>query len=77
MPISAKECRLVAAQCMRWATRARNAEHKKVMLDRAHHWMHAAEELEQGARPSMSFGKSRLHRRVRGHAAMLGASGAD
>ena len=77
VPISAKECRLVAAQCLRWATRAKNAEHKRVMLDRAHYWMHAAKELEQGARPSMSFGKGRLHRRVRAHDAALDTSRAN
>ena len=74
MPISAKECRLIAAQCLRWANRARNDEHKKIMVDRAHHWMHAAEQLEQGARPATSFGKSRLQRRVRAHEAGLGNS---
>jgi len=73
-PISAKECRLVAAQCLRWATRAKNDEHKKIMVERAHHWTHAAEQLEQGARPAMSFGKSRLHRRVRAHDVASGNS---
>jgi hypothetical protein len=68
MSISAKECRLVAAQCLRWATRAKNEEHKKIMVERAHHWMDAAEALEQGAQAT-SFGKSRLQRRVRGHVA--------
>jgi hypothetical protein len=77
MPISAKECRLVAAQCLRWATRAKNDEHKKIMVECAHHWTHAAEELEQGARPSLRFGKSRLQRRVRGHATALSNGGGD
>jgi hypothetical protein len=75
IPISAKECRLVAAQCQRWATRAKNDEHKKIMVERAHHWTHAAEQLEREARPTMSFGKSRQHRRVRGHAATHENSG--
>jgi hypothetical protein len=55
--ISPKEYRLFAAQCLRWATRAKSEAHKSVMLDMAHHWMQTAQELEQAAGPVMNLGR--------------------
>lgn|SRR5262245_8636776 len=66
-PISPQECRRFAAQCLRWATRAKSETHKSAMLSMAQHWMHSAQGLEQGAAPATSFGRARPQRRVRGH----------
>jgi hypothetical protein len=49
---SPKEYRDVAAQCLRWAARAKSDEHKRVMLDMAHHWMQTAEKMECAAGPA-------------------------
>ena len=46
-PMSPKEYREFAAQCSRWAARAKSNEHKSFMLKLAHHWMQTAEKLER------------------------------
>ena len=43
---SPKEYRDFAAQCLRWAARAKHEEHKNMMLQMADHWMQPAQELE-------------------------------
>jgi hypothetical protein len=48
--LSPKEYRDFAAQCLRWAGRARSEAHMNAMLDMAHHWMQTAHELECAAR---------------------------
>ena len=48
---SPKEYRKFAAQCLRWAARAKNEEHKSAMLKMSHHWMQKAQELERAAKP--------------------------
>ena len=50
-PMSPKEYREFAAQCLRWAARAKSDEHKNFMLKSAHHWMQTAEKLERAAEP--------------------------
>ena len=50
-PMSPKEYREFAAQCLRWAARTKNDEHKSVMLKMAHHWTHRAETLERAGEP--------------------------
>jgi hypothetical protein len=55
-PISPKEYRLFAAQCLRWASRAKSEAHKSVMLDMAHHWMQTAQDLEHAGGPKANLG---------------------
>jgi len=45
--VSPKEYRDFAAQCLRWAARAKHEEHKTMMLRMADHWMRTAQELER------------------------------
>src|SRR5262249_45924943 len=45
--LSPKEYRDFAAQCLRWAARAKREEHKNVMLQMADHWMQTAQKLER------------------------------
>jgi hypothetical protein len=45
--LSPKEYRDFAAQCLRWAARAKRKEHKNMMLQMADHWMQTAQELER------------------------------
>jgi hypothetical protein len=51
VPMSPKEYREFAAQCLRWAVRAKSDEHKSIMLKMAHHWTQTAEKLERAAEP--------------------------
>jgi hypothetical protein len=44
--LSPKEYRDFAAQCLRWAARAKSEEHKSAMLNMAHHWMQTAQKME-------------------------------
>jgi hypothetical protein len=45
--LSPKEYRDFAAQCLRWAARAKREEHKNIMLQMADHWMQTAQKLER------------------------------
>jgi hypothetical protein len=45
--LSPKEYRDFAAQCLRWAFRAKREEHKNMMLQMADHWMQTAQKLER------------------------------
>ena len=45
--LSLKEYRDFAAQCLRWAARAKSEEHKNIMLQMADHWMQTAQKLER------------------------------
>jgi hypothetical protein len=45
--LSPKEYRDFAAQCLRWAARAKRQEHKNMMLQMADHWMRTAQKLER------------------------------
>jgi hypothetical protein len=45
--LSPKEYRDFAAQCLRWAARAKREEHKNMMLQMADHWMQTAQTLER------------------------------
>jgi len=45
--LSPKEYRTFAAQCLRWAARAKREEHKNLMLQMAYHWMQTAQKLER------------------------------
>ena len=45
--VSPKQYRDFAAQCLRWAARAKHEEHKNMMLQMANHWMQRAHELER------------------------------
>jgi hypothetical protein len=45
--VSPKQYRDFAAQCLRWAARAKHEEHKNMMLEMANHWMQRAQELER------------------------------
>jgi hypothetical protein len=45
--LSPKEYRDFAAQCLRWAARAKREEHKNTMLQMADHWMQTAQKLER------------------------------
>jgi hypothetical protein len=45
--LSAKEYRDFAAQCLRWASRAKREEHKNMMLQMADHWMKTAQTMER------------------------------
>jgi len=49
--VSPKEYRDFAAQCLRWAARAKREEHKSMMLQMANHWMQRAYELERANPP--------------------------
>src|SRR5215471_11856307 len=42
-----QEYRHFAAQCLRWAFRAKREEHKNMMLQMADHWMQTAQKLER------------------------------
>ena len=55
--VSPREYRAFAAQCSRWAARARREEHRTMMLRMANHWMQTAQELEAaGTCPSVPSG---------------------
>jgi hypothetical protein len=45
--LSPKEYRDFAAQCLRWAFRAKREEHKNMMLQMADHWMQTAQTMER------------------------------
>jgi hypothetical protein len=45
--LSPREYRDFAAQCFRWAARAKREEHKNMMLQMADHWMQTAQKLER------------------------------
>jgi len=45
--LSPKEYRDFAAQCLRWAFRAKREEHKNMMLQMADHWMQRAQTMER------------------------------
>jgi len=45
--LSPKEYRDFAAQCLRWAARAKREEHKNMLLQMADHWMQTAQKLER------------------------------
>src|SRR5215467_15613068 len=45
--LSPKEYRDFAAQCLRWAFRAKREEHKNIMLQMADHWMQTAQIRER------------------------------
>ena len=45
--LSPKEYRDFAAQCLRWAFRAKREEHKNMMLQMADHWMKTAQTMER------------------------------
>src|SRR5215471_21168210 len=45
--LSSKEYRDFAAQCLRWAARAKREEHKNMMLQMADHWMQTAQTMER------------------------------
>src|SRR6266699_1851761 len=45
--LAPKEYRDFAAQCLRWAARAKREEHKNMMLQMADHWMQTAQKLER------------------------------
>jgi hypothetical protein len=45
--LSRKEYRDFAAQCLRWASRAKREEHKNIMLQMADHWMQTAQTRER------------------------------
>jgi len=52
--VSPQEYRAFAAQCSRWAARAKREEHRAMMLRMANHWMQTAQELERaGTYPSV------------------------
>ena len=51
VPMSPKDYREFAAQCLRWAGRTRSDEHKSAMLKMARHWTQTAEKLERAAEP--------------------------
>jgi hypothetical protein len=56
--VSPKQYRDFAAQCLRWAARANNGEHKNMMLQMASHWMQRARELERtGTCPRVQSGE--------------------
>ena len=59
---SPKEYRDFAAQCLRWAARAKSEEHRSVMLNMAHHWMQTAQKLERAPGPAVNPGGSRKPR---------------
>src|SRR6516162_8600453 len=42
-----QEYRDFAAQCLRWAARAKRQEHKNMMLQMADHWIRTAQKLER------------------------------
>jgi hypothetical protein len=44
--VSPREYRAFAAQCLRWAGRAKCEEHRTMMLQMANHWMQTAQALE-------------------------------
>jgi hypothetical protein len=46
-PMSPRQYRDFAEQCLRWAAHARHEEHKSMMLQMADHWMQTAQELER------------------------------
>ena len=50
-PMSPREYREFAAQCLRWAGRTKSGEHKSAMLKMAHYWTQTAEKLERAAEP--------------------------
>jgi hypothetical protein len=61
--VSPREYRAFAAQCSRWAARARREEHRTMMLRMANHWMQTAQELEAaGTCPSVPSGTSLVSR---------------
>ena len=45
--VSAQQYRAFAAQCSRWAARAKGEAHKNMMLQMADHWIQTAQELER------------------------------
>jgi len=45
--LSPKEYRDFAAQCLRWAARAKHEEHQNMMRQMADHWMQTAQKLER------------------------------
>jgi len=45
--LSPKEYRDFAAQCLRWAARAKSEEHKNIMVQMADHWIQTAQKLER------------------------------
>jgi hypothetical protein len=45
--LSPKEYRDFAAQCLRWAARAKREEHQNMMRQMADHWMQTAQKLER------------------------------
>jgi hypothetical protein len=49
--LTPKEYRDFAAQCLRWAARAKSEEHKGMMLQMADHWMQTAQEMERTGTP--------------------------
>jgi len=53
--LSPKEYRDFAAQCLRWAARAKREEHKNMMLQMADHWMQTARRRPR----KTTLGKSR------------------
>jgi hypothetical protein len=63
---SPKKYRDFAAQCFRWAARARSDEHKDMMLQMASHWLQTAEEMEHlGTVGSRSAAGLSLHNELR------------
>jgi hypothetical protein len=50
-PMSPREYREFAAQCLRWAARTKNDEHKSVMLKMMYYWTQTAEKLERAGEP--------------------------
>jgi hypothetical protein len=47
--VSPQEYRAFAAQCSRWAARAKREEHKTMILQMAEHWTQAAQKLERAS----------------------------
>jgi hypothetical protein len=57
--LSSKEYRDFAAQCLRWAARAKREEHRSMMLQMADHWIQTAQELERIGTPRCAPSKAR------------------
>lgn len=45
--VTPQQYRAFAAQCSRWAARAKGEQHKNMMLQMADHWMQTAQDLER------------------------------
>ena len=58
---AAKNCRLFALQCFRWAAAIDDARHQLIFTNVARDWLSTADEVERDPESALETMRARLH----------------